>query len=176
MDAENLISVLHLNENPEYILFKIALLFAEQSLQVWFISPKPFENIPVNIVQIDKEILQQITFLYLKDFKDLITELNGIHLWHKAPNIIILSHFKTYLEALDKNSSFFAAFILASVLDGAAVSTKRNKKKTLVLICLEDITNLDQFQIIFDMYFSHFIPKMDQDNIVDTIVKLYINQ
>nr|CAI5860618.1 unnamed protein product [Callosobruchus analis] len=174
MDIENVVSVLLVKEDPEYVLFKTAMLFAEQGLLIWFISSKPFENLPKRITNIDKEILQQITFLYLRDLKDLIMHLNGIHLWNKSPSIIILSQFKTYLEVPGKgDNNFLAAFILTSLLDSAGVCSRKNKKKSLVLTCAEDVPNTHQFQILFDMYFSHSVQKMDEDNTVDIIIKLY---
>ncbi|VEN43067.1 unnamed protein product [Callosobruchus maculatus] len=177
MDVDNVISVLLVKEDPEYILFKTAMLFAEQGLLVWFISSKPFENLPKKITNHDKEILQQITFLYLRNLKDLITELNGIHLWNKSPSIIILSQFKTYVQVpVEDPKNFLAAFILTSLLDSAAVCSKKNKKKSLILTCTEDVSNMNKFQILFDMYFSHSVQKIDEDNTVDTIVKIYTNQ
>nr|CAH7723042.1 unnamed protein product [Callosobruchus chinensis] len=115
-----------------------------------------------------------IIFRYLRDPKDLMTQLNGIHLWNKSPSIIIVSQFKAYVQVPGKdNNNFLAAFILTSLLDSAAVCSRKNKKKSLVLTCADDVPNIKEFQILFDMYFSHSVQKMDDDNTVDRIVKLY---
>ncbi|XP_063910038.1 uncharacterized protein LOC135127529 isoform X2 [Zophobas morio] len=128
MQPQNVHSVLAVGENFDYALFRVAIAFAENGVQVWFISPKAFDKAPKELKTPDKEILQLITFMYLKDHNDLVTQLNGIHLWRKIPSVIILSGYEHYCDFSSVNyKPLQAALITTSLLDSVGVCAAKKE-------------------------------------------------
>ncbi|KAK5640534.1 hypothetical protein RI129_011345 [Pyrocoelia pectoralis] len=131
-------------------LLKCAFQYADQGLNVWFISPQPITQLPPNLVPPDKEILQLITFLYLKDRADLLTHLNNVHLWHKYPQVIIVNDYEFYCGT----GLTLSAFVVASILDATVACSRRHRTKRgyFLLSFTRDCANFDH---MFSMYVRH---------------------
>ncbi|XP_056634001.1 uncharacterized protein LOC130443418 isoform X1 [Diorhabda sublineata] len=169
-----------LNDNNNYILFKTAIYFAELGLNVWFISPNVIDKIPENISPPDKEILQLIIFIYLKNYKDLITHLNAIHMWHKSPTVIILGGFDIYTNLYGTNyDPTLTGLISSIVLDSAAVCTKKNNKSVYVILATKSTPEeyKDRIKVLYDLYFPNLIHDITEEAVVlDAIIDYYKNK
>lgn len=125
--------------NTDYLLFKIAIHYAEEGTNTWFISPKPIQHFPQNLSIPNKEILKFILFFYLQTAEDLVKKLNSIHVWEKMPEVIIISDYQHYThmhkcanDDNNSNSAIMAAYVTASLHDAAlAVFTKITRDKQL---------------------------------------------
>ncbi|XP_018569488.1 uncharacterized protein LOC108909590 [Anoplophora glabripennis] len=178
MNPKNIYSTLLLGNNFDYVLFKAAILFAESGLKVWFISPETFDKIPENIVAPEKEILQLITFLYLKDYKELISHLNGIHLWHKVPDVVILPNLEIYCNLhSDKYDPLLSALIVTALVDSTSVCAKKNQRAYLIATCSISPENCEnRLQILHDMYFPHVVRESEEnETLLKDIVDYYLN-
>jgi len=176
MNPYNFLSMFAVGESFDYVLFKIAISFAETGLSVWFISPETFDKAPGNIKPPDKEVLQLITFIYLKDFKDIITHLNTIHLWHKPPNVIIIKGFEYYCNFYcDFYNPLQAALVTTSLLDSAAVcAMKKDKQSFLLVTCSEPSeSHKNNVQTIKDLYFPNYVHKIKDDDLFNHVTKVF---
>ncbi|CAG9861816.1 unnamed protein product [Phyllotreta striolata] len=178
MIPPNLYPTLFLSKHPDYILFKLAIYFAEQGHSVWFISPKVFESIPEDIRSPDKEILQSITFVYLQDYKSLINHLNAIHLWHKVPTVVLMSGFDVYTKLYgDTFDPLLPAIVTSSLFDGASVCSKKNKKPVFVIVAAYEPPRiyLSRYQSLHDLYYPNFISNGEKSAILKKVVDYYGN-
>ncbi|GJQ85135.1 hypothetical protein Trydic_g9080 [Trypoxylus dichotomus] len=151
----NVKSVFLYGPNLEYVLFKNAINFAEEGAQIWFIAPEPFKEFPSGITILDKQILKNITFLYLKNATELLKQLNSIHTWYRIPEIIILSDFHVYRNN-DEAGSVQWAYLCASLLDACkACSRKLEKVATLLVAYNTDPIGDKLVQSIVDLYFDN---------------------
>ncbi|XP_044270745.1 uncharacterized protein LOC123015202 [Tribolium madens] len=168
MQPEKVISTLAVGENFDSDLFQVAISFAENGLYVWLISPQAFDKAPKNVKTPDKEVLRLITFLYLKDHTDLLTQINGIHLWRKVPNVIIITGFEHYCSfSTPDYNPLQAALITTSLLDSAAVCATRNNDKVFLLVCCGTTASGERkkpLQVIKDLYFSCYLEKREKTN------------
>ncbi|KAF2883150.1 hypothetical protein ILUMI_23018 [Ignelater luminosus] len=143
----------------ENILFQCCIHYAEQGLNVWFISPQPFKELPLDIKPPDEEVLKLITFLYLKDQQDLLTHLNGIHLWHKFPQLIILNGFEHYSMMLSSDYNLSnAAFTLASLLDATSTCALKHSSMKAYLLVACVVPPPDRYahlDTLTSLYFPH---------------------
>lgn len=110
----------------------------------------------------------------MKDYKDLIIHLNGIHLWRKTPNVIILSGFENYCNLSSTDyKPIQAALIMTSLLDSAAVCAVKNNEKVNVLVACAELTEgKEKLQIIKDLYFLNYILKSEDDEFFNSVVQL----
>ena len=98
----------------------------------------------------------------------MLRHINGIHLWHKLPELIILNDFQYYidLQSDDFNPSL-AALIVASFLDAATSCSDRlnSSKIYLVFGCQSDDQKTAlRLQRIVDLYFDKVL-LIDDTNI-----------
>lgn len=138
MGSENIKSTVLINDNYEIILFQLTIKLAATGLNVWLISQAPCHKLPSDIKPPDKEILQLITFMYLKDYSSLIKQLNGIHMWHKIPNVIMVAGFDKYcgLHIEDVNyNPLRTAFLCTCLLDSLQNCAKKTLKSFLLVAC-----------------------------------------
>uniref|UniRef100_A0A6P7FV57 Uncharacterized protein LOC114333042 isoform X1 n=1 Tax=Diabrotica virgifera virgifera TaxID=50390 RepID=A0A6P7FV57_DIAVI len=175
------IDAVSLVPSPDSKIIKegVAIHFAEKGLNVWFISPSLLDNIPANIVPPDKEILQLITFIYLKDCKDLLNHLNTIHLWHKSPTVILICGFDIYTNIFEENyKPMLAALLSTTLLDSSVVCYKKNKKSTYLILTLQTIPDnyRDRIKVLYDMYFPNIITDQHEEIVIDKVVNYYINK
>ncbi|KAJ8924830.1 hypothetical protein NQ315_000984 [Exocentrus adspersus] len=175
MKPKRVRSTLLLGNNLDYT----AINLAESGKKVWFVSPEVFDKIPDNIVPPEMQILKLITFIYLKDYKDLLSHLNGIHLWHKIPDIIILSNLDTYCHLYGDNyDTLLCALVVATLLDSASVCAKKNGTSYLISTCSQPSDpHKNKLQVLYDLYFSHVIEKTaDSDTVCKDIINYYSNE
>ncbi|KAG5889948.1 hypothetical protein JTB14_018843 [Gonioctena quinquepunctata] len=178
MFPENVYSSFLIGSNLDYTLFKTAISFAESGLSVWFISPLPFDKVPENIDPPDKDILKLITFVYLKDYKSLISHLNTIHLWHKVPNLIILSRFDIYSNLHKEEKEYnpqISALISTSLLDCGSVCAKKKQLPAYLLATAEGASedSKERLQVLNDMYFPHIIHDTCDNDLFKSVIEYY---
>ncbi|KAJ8956979.1 hypothetical protein NQ318_012143 [Aromia moschata] len=165
MNPENIFCSVVLGNDFDYVLFKTAIYFAESGLNVWLISPEALKKF--------RTILFHQKRNYLKDYKDLLSHLNSVHLWHKIPNIIILSDFDKYCNLYsDCYNPILSALVSATLLDSISVCSKK-KQKPCYLICTcspAENSYTDRFQVLRDMYFPHVINKLCDKLLFDEII------
>ncbi|XP_031357429.1 uncharacterized protein LOC116181260 isoform X2 [Photinus pyralis] len=165
MLPQNVFSLLIKNSDKlklQDVLFKYASL----GLNVWFISPQPFNQLPSNLIPPDKEVLQLITFLYLQDQADLLSHLNSVHLWTKYPQVIIVNDYEFYCgDSLRLN-----AFIIASMLDATLACARRHhfKRAHFVTSFTRECT---EFENIFCMYFRKILSYDDNEDDLLQLIK-----
>lgn len=105
-------------------------------------------------------ITPPFNFSYLKDRRDLINHLNGIHLWHKLPDIVIVAGFDRYIELYsDTYNSCRGAHLATSLVDALSVCAKKNQNNSFLILAAtlppQECTR--RFQIFLDIYFPNFI-------------------
>ncbi|KRT80279.1 hypothetical protein AMK59_7410 [Oryctes borbonicus] len=150
----NVKSIFLYGPNLEYVLFKNAINSSEDGAKIWFISPDPFKKFPSDIAILDKEILKNITFLYLKDSTELLKHLNSIHTWYRIPEIIILNNFHVYRNN-NATSSVHSAHLCASLLDACKACSKKLEKTATLLVAYNiDPPEGELIQNIVDLYFD----------------------
>ncbi|KAF5286097.1 hypothetical protein FQA39_LY16443 [Lamprigera yunnana] len=134
-------------------LFKCALLYAEHGLRVWFITTEKFNELPGNLPLLDKEWLQLITFLYLKDVSDVLNHLSNIHLWHQCPQVLIINSFENYYS--DNHS--YNAYMLSMIIDaGMACARKHSCHRSYVVVFYNKTVSCN-FQHLLDLYIRHVL-------------------
>lgn len=100
--------------------------------------------------------------------------MNGVHIWHKIPSVVIIKGIDEYCEIYNENyNQLKTAFTITSILDGiGACAKKKNRACYLLMTCTkpnEEYCN--RIKILFDMYFSHLFDEYSDNNlIVDLIV------
>ncbi|XP_023017852.2 uncharacterized protein [Leptinotarsa decemlineata] len=179
MYPENVHSSFLLGTNFVYTLFKAAIHFAETGLHVWFISSEAFDKVPENIIPPDKHTLRLITFVYLKDYKSLISHLNTIHMWHKTPNVIIISGFDAYTNLFEEDyNAQKAAFLSTSLLDCGSVCAKKKQSPSYLLLTAEDSLGIykERLQVLHDMYFPEIIQGVKDADLLKAIIDSYSKQ
>ncbi|XP_044749719.1 uncharacterized protein LOC123310317 [Coccinella septempunctata] len=176
MNIQTVKSILVIGEKLEYVLFNTAINCAKAGFPVWYISIFPFEKIPENIEIPEKDVLNLITFIYLKDYQCLISHLNGIHLWRKTPHVILIDKFDLYCNINEENyDPLIAALLSTSVLD-ASCSASRKSKRDIYLIITCKIQNMFERRLItlrnlyFPKIFSHSVDLDTVEALNDFIV------
>ncbi|XP_060535851.1 uncharacterized protein LOC132707871 [Cylas formicarius] len=172
MEPANVSSLLLTDDEPDYVLFKVAIEAAERGANVWFISTEPFVAIPDNIEQPEKHVLRLITFIYLKTLDDLVEHLDGTHAWYKPPSLIILKDAHSYCGLAEDRCDVFKAAMLATVLiDSAACCASKRSTKCRVLVTCWGCVD-DSLQVLYDMYFSEVLVKREFDDDESLLVKV----
>lgn len=170
-------SIFIVGNTLEYVLFETAINSAKAGLPVWYISIVPFNKIPDNIDIPGKEVLNLITFIYLKDYHCLISHLNGIHLWRKTPRVILIDRFDLYSNINEENyNPLCGALISTSILDASSsISKKTNENIFLIVACSTQNIVSKRASILKNLYFPKtFIHSTDSETlkvINDFIIK-----
>ncbi|KAL3276206.1 hypothetical protein HHI36_020924 [Cryptolaemus montrouzieri] len=161
------------NDSIKKLFLLAAITYAKSGNHVWYISCFPFEKIPNNIIIPEKEVLSLITFVFLKDYKDLINHLNGIHLWRKPPRIILVAGFEEYsnLNKPDYNP-MCAALISTSLLDAiSTAAAKLNAVSYLIVACRILENYKSRLNILRMLYFSEIISHPKEQDMLNAIMK-----
>lgn len=137
--------------NIKHSLLKVAISCAENGYAVWFITPQEINSLPDDLPIPDTEVSKLLTFLYLKDYSDLLSILHGIHGWNKIPNIIIVNSLNVYVRE-DNNDFVSAAHIISNVISAGMVCAKKHKdNKAMVLM---GCSNIDFYKKFIDLHCS----------------------
>lgn len=99
-------------------------------------------------------------------------------MWHKIPNVIILSAFETYTSLhLPTFSLTNSAFLLASLLNASIACATKQKTDAFILVSCQSgsVTEENQLQVLNKTYLQHIVKDRDfenQDDIVNKICEL----
>ncbi|KAK9877854.1 hypothetical protein WA026_020084 [Henosepilachna vigintioctopunctata] len=195
MDNYGVKSAFFVGEDFENLLFKVnlqlamklifcfpsftlqtSILYAEAGFNVWYISFFPFETIPDNIIIPERDVLNLITFIYLKDYTRLISHLNTTHLWHKPPRIILMSGFEKY-SGIDEDTydPIFGALIATTLLNACSVASKKLNVVTYAVITCEKLKNHEiRLNILRNLYFQNMYFYLKYDDMFKIISSLEI--
>lgn len=93
---------------------------------------------------------------YVKDRLSLLKHMNGIHLWHKAPQLVILNKYEHYCKTqLDEHMFQVTAFTTSTILDAISACAKKNNiSKAYLLICAQLDSRL---RFVMNMYFNYIL-------------------
>lgn len=114
----------------------------------------------------------------MDDHKELINQLNGIHIWHHLPNVLILNCYEHYCCLTSNNDNKAKApVITALLLDAVSTCSCKNSRSSLFLAGLNDKEcSLDnKLKILLNLYFEHLVElyHSDQkDSTLDHIISL----
>lgn len=85
-----------------------------------------------------------------------MSHLNGIHMWHKPPQVIIVSNFEEYCNSPQQNFDVdIAAQISAMLVDAASACAKKYGAKELLLVACNRWHS--SIQILVDLYYENRI-------------------
>lgn len=131
------------------LLFQAAVAYASQDYHVTFISRQPLSRMPYSVHGMIRPetagLLSTLTFLYMKDVKDLISYLSEIHTRTLLPDVLIVDDLEHYLRQLHNLSpEAGSAKLCALLVDALAfIRSKRSSGfPTLLLGCQKEKTNI----------------------------------
>ncbi|KAF7399368.1 hypothetical protein HZH68_007960 [Vespula germanica] len=88
-------------ELSKTFLYEAAIYWAEEGRRVFYITPIPLQQIPSSCHESNPSTYftyKLITFVYLSDYKSLVTQLAELHTFISLPTIVLLDDIDHYIE------------------------------------------------------------------------------
>ncbi|KAL2722542.1 hypothetical protein V1478_009405, partial [Vespula squamosa] len=88
-------------ELSKTFLYQAAIYWAEEGRRVFYITPIPLQQIPSSCHESNPSTYftyKLITFVYLSDYKSLVTQLAELHTFVSLPTIVLLDDIDHYIK------------------------------------------------------------------------------
>ncbi|KAK2581632.1 hypothetical protein KPH14_002133 [Odynerus spinipes] len=88
-------------ELSKTFLYEAAIYWAEEGHRVFYITPEPLQSLPSachDRTSSSYMVLKLIRFIYLSDYKSLVTQLTELHTFVSLPSIFLLDDLDHYLN------------------------------------------------------------------------------
>lgn len=139
----------------QHILFETAIRYATGNKHVIFVTEKPIDSVPPEVLSNYSSIYKKIIFVYSKSAEAILLKLNDIKAWNFTPTLIIVESIQNLLRRprAGEDLAFSYNVFLSSVLDSVCYYSHKQGDRTQCIMTMEKDV-VDTTHLLVEQYFQ----------------------
>ncbi|EAT39113.1 AAEL009058-PA [Aedes aegypti] len=140
----------------QHILFETAVRYATGNKHVIFVTEKPIDSVPSEVLSNYSSIYKKIIFVYSKSAEAILLKLNDIKAWNFTPSLVIVESIQNLLRkpgSSGEDLNFSYSVFLSSVLDSVCYySRKQGDRSQCIITMARDV--IETGHLIVEPFFQ----------------------